>query len=97
MTQTYRIPDELYAGGTPRLTEYAPGVPGLTYHETGERAFELAAAFGGDPRDQRTTVALVSPYVLPYGIQEWIDGNLVDRLHLVAVDLEQRTITVREE
>jgi hypothetical protein len=88
MRQTFRIPDCYYDYGRPIHTDYNAGDgSGLTYKEGGEKAFELACAFGGSPSEQYTTISLTSPYIVGW-------DNVEKERALVSVDIDNRKVVV---
>lgn len=82
------IPEMYYLYGMPIRTDYDKGDNmGFTYKEGGEKAFELASAFGGSIDKQYTTIHLLSPYIVGWDL-------MGKEKELVSVDIKNKKIII---
>ena len=91
--RTFPLPKKFFEGGEVSFsmgadTKLMPGV-WVLYRAIGEKAMELASAFGGDPTQQYLKESLLSPYVL-----DW-DAPPADDLAVVSINIEDRSVTIK--
>ena len=91
--RTFPLPPKFFEGGEVSFSMGADSklMPGVwvLYRATGEQAFELASAFGGEPSQQYLKESLLSPYVL-----DW-DAPPADDLAVVSINIEDRSVTIK--